>query len=171
MRLNRLSRSYSWGGVVSIDDFDGDGDTDILAVVGHSLEHNVALFLNTGERANWSYREIGIGRDLPPPASVVDWDGDGDTDILLVGRDRSISWMDNNGVGVFGPPQSITTMSQQISIIGIHAADFDGDFDMDLLTLSGRFASPGGAGIVWYENSGRGEFTPSDSHPTRFTLP
>lgn len=79
---------YSWpamGGLynwVACLDFDHDGLDDIVSLTGNSL---VALLRNNG--SGFENRTIGSSIYCPPSGRpcVVDWDGDGDRDILAWG--------------------------------------------------------------------------------------
>ena len=88
-------------------------------------------------------------------AHAVDFDNDEDMDVLSASRDDdTISWFKNEGDGVFGPEQIITT--DVIDPYYAYAADIDGDGDMDALS-----ASQVDDTIAWYENTdGQGTFGP-----------
>ena len=64
-----------------------------------------------------------------------------------------VAWYENtDGRGTFGPQQVITT--QAAGAGSVHAADLDGDGDMDVLSASWDDNK-----IAWYENTdGRGTF-------------
>jgi len=87
---------------------------------------------------------------------AADLDGDGDQDVLSasVGDDK-IAWYENmDGRGQFGPQRVITTLAD--GAVWVHAADLDGDGDVDVLS-----ASLGDHTVAWYENmNGLGEFGP-----------
>ncbi|MDC8001442.1 T9SS type A sorting domain-containing protein [Aequorivita todarodis] len=87
---------------------------------------------------------------------AVDIDGDGDMDIASASRGSdTIAWQENlDGLGAFGPQQMITTSLDQT--VYVAAADLDGDWDMDILGISGF-----GDLVVWFENlDGLGSFSP-----------
>ena len=51
-------------------------------------------------------------------------------------EDDKIVWYENvDGIGNFGPPQVITTLATRANV---HAADLDGDGDVDVLSFSDR---------------------------------
>ena len=89
-------------------------------------------------------------------AYPADVDGDGDVDVISPSYvDNLIFWYENtDGLGTFGPQQVIST-----SAFGpwtVHAADVDGDGDIDVLS-----ASRDDDKIAWYENTdGLGTFGP-----------
>lgn len=86
-------------------------------------------------------------------AHAVDFNGDGDLDVLSASRDdNTLSWFENIGDGIFGPEQIITTNAH--GIYYAYAADIDGDGDMDALSAS-QYSDT----IAWYENTdGLGTF-------------
>jgi len=86
---------------------------------------------------------------------LVDFDGDGDSDVLVGSRyDNKIAWYENtDGLGSFGPQQIISTNAN--SVTDIYSADIDGDGDLDALSASSNDTK-----IAWYENlNGLGDFT------------
>ncbi|MCP3917562.1 MAG: VCBS repeat-containing protein [bacterium] len=101
-----------------------------------------------------------------PIATIgADLNGDGRPDLVTISdliepgdavtnlRPDELSWRENLGNASFGPKRIIST-----SIIdghGLHAADLDGDGDVDLLTTSGVDNK-----VAWYENQQQGTFLP-----------
>ena len=59
--------------------------------------------------------------------------------------DNIIAWYENDGTGIFGPQQIIST--EVLSPRDVYAADIDNDGDMDVLS-----ASQNDNKIAWYEN-------------------
>ena len=106
-------------------------------------------------------------KDYAPAVDVVDWDGDGDLDLLLGGYITGYVWFyENIGKGNDGLPKLTFRGPLQAdgkpidTIWGAHpcAADIDGDGDLDL--LSGSFGQRMGGGdtfshfLLLYENVG-----------------
>lgn len=96
---------------------------------------------------------------------TADLDGDGDQDVI-VGRTINyppvptawrIVWLANDGAGNFGAPQTVTT--SVAPAMEVHAADLDGDGDIDLLSASGTPGSSAGQ-LAYYLNGGAGNFGP-----------
>ena len=74
---------------------------------------------------------------------VADLDGDGDQDVLGAWLSYIDWWENLDGAGTFGLGQSIIGTAFKT----VHAADLDGDDDLDLLAGVGSFGS-----LVWHEN-------------------
>ncbi|MGQ0502421.1 MAG: FG-GAP-like repeat-containing protein, partial [Panacagrimonas sp.] len=79
----------------------------------------------------------------------ADLDGDGDLDVLSASRyDDKIAWYENDG----GATPAFTLRIISTTADGarsVHAADLDGDGDLDVLSASGYDDK-----IAWYENGG-----------------
>ena len=83
---------------------------------------------------------------------AADLDGDGDYDVLSASfNDSTIAWYENDGSGLFGAQQTIST--DALMAAAVYAADLDGDADLDVLS-----ACAGDSTIAWYENDGSGTF-------------
>jgi hypothetical protein len=128
-------------------DIDGDGDIDILSVslndtIGFNWYENLDGLGNFSERNLISNNENNIWATYG-----ADLDNDGDTDVLTASPgDNEIAWYENlDGLGNFGPQQTITTNA--ISARHVIAADIDNDGDMDVIS-----ASQNDSKIAWYEN-------------------
>lgn len=89
-----------------------------------------------------------------PISAFADFDGDGDSDVLVGSNLGSrIAWHENvDGTGSFSQPKSI---SNRISFLNtIQVADIDDDGDMDVLSTTAV------GQVAWHENrDGRGNFS------------
>ena len=115
-------------------------------------EFEARLCLSTVSFASHDIVERQTNR--PVSALAVDVDGDGDVDVVSASEgDHKIAWYENiDGRGEFGLQKLITTEADGAR--SVHAADLDGDGDVDILS-----ASSGDHKIAWYENTdGRGNF-------------
>jgi hypothetical protein len=133
-------------------DIDGDGDQDIVAAeYGADL---VAWYENNGASPpGWTKRTIDPFPLGPITVAVGDVDGDGDTDVLSANfNEEGVAWYENSGAS---PP---TWTKRPISGIpgawGVHAADLDGDDDLDGVG-GNRFDVGDHVGVEWYENNGQ----------------
>jgi hypothetical protein len=150
-------RIYHRPGAIHVpcEDFDDDGLPDIVALVSQEHER-IELLLNRREKP-WTVQTLWAA---PDPAfglsglELVDFDRDGDTDILFTNGDtfdsmtikpsHGIQWLRNDG-GLRFVYQRIADLS---GVYRALAADFDTDGDLDLITSvwvagSGGDAAPG----------------------------
>ncbi len=97
---------------------------------------------------------INANADRASAVLAADIDGDGDLDVVSTSAgDHRVSWYPNSdGKGNFGTEQLISESMNRAKVI--HAADLDGDGDLDIIS-----ASQDDESIVWFENtSGSGDF-------------
>lgn len=131
----------------TVDDLDGDGDRDVLVV---AQDGRLRLFRNDG-LANMGRAEDVGAIHLPDAVRFVDFDADGDVDVLGGSRvyehPDTVYWASNDGTGHFAPPQVVAYGSYYL--YDVDAADLDGDGDLDILT-----ASEGDHLFAWYANDG-----------------
>lgn len=159
--------SFAEEQIISIDDFefsrispadiDGDGDIDIVTSNYKKLiwfENLDGLGSFSLEHTVYEYEECcyyPFSHNIP-----ADVDGDGDIDLISGGSqiEPVIAWYENlDGLGNFGEEQ-IITIDNLFKLKDIHAADLDGDGDIDVLS-----ASRDDDKIAWYENlDGQGTF-------------
>ncbi len=131
-------------------DVDGDGDIDVLSA--SIWDDTVAWYENDGARPpGFTERVITTTADGALSVYAADVDGDGDTDVLSASSgDDTVAWHENDG----GNPPSFTrhviTAAADFAA-SVHAADLDGDGDMDVLSASNWDDT-----VAWYENDGGG---------------
>jgi hypothetical protein len=140
-------------------DLDGDGDLDVLAALRR--RNQIAWFENADGQGNFGSRQVITTQvDGPWGVHAADVDGDGDVDVLSAsGRDGKFAWYENtDGRGNFGEQQVVRRHTPN-GAHWIHAADVDGDGDLDVLTATHIGDSGPGGPISWHENTdGRGTF-------------
>ena len=163
-------------------DFDGDGDFDLLC--GEFLD-GFTYFENVGNRQAPTFRlgsrlasENGsrLVMDLQMIVPVaIDWDGDGDSDLIVGDEDGRVALVEHtgqvrDGAPVFREPVYFQQQADNVMCGALSTPcgfDWDGDGDDDL--LSGNTAGY----IVYYENLGRPDdqpnTTPRWAAPVRLT--
>jgi hypothetical protein len=140
----------------NLADFDGDGDLD--AVVG-SIAGQVSCLENIGSSSTPVFTLLTGGADPCAALEVdtenspdlADLDGDGDLDALVGARYGQLFYLQNTGsssapafllrTGSANPWNGLTAAYDP------HLADFDGDGDLDLLSLGAFFENTGSAAV------------------------
>lgn len=128
-------------------DFDGDGDLDLLC--GEFVDH-LNYFENTGTRTEPIYaprRRIEINDEVFTfdlcmiVPSAVDWDGDGDTDVVIGVEDGRVLFMEHTGevragMPVFKQPRYFQQEADALKFGALTtpvSVDWDNDGDEDLV--------------------------------------
>ncbi len=131
-----IGLSHRWLNPVGAADFDGDGITEIAAVVTPHLSGLLTIYQRDGdsflrESARSGYSTHFIGSTVLAMSLVEDVDGDGAADIILPSLDR-----DNLAVVSFagGRSRELLSLPQSSAIVtSVIAADLDGVGALDLV--------------------------------------
>lgn len=161
-----LTQSFDTGvtfqRAITSNDFDGDGDVDVVVVGSFTGTNQARVMLNNG---SGSFTQGGFlpssGSQFTPfftDAASADLDGDGDNDIAIVdsNNDETLVYL-NNGDATFAAPVRLPVNTIFTNIQAIVAADLDGDGDQDLATANGFSNS-----ISIFINDGSANFSRAD---------
>ena len=145
------------GQSVRATDLDNDGDLDVLTNYSITASTNrIAWYEHDGSTPpNFTFNEITNslqGASSPFPAPI---DGDSNLDIVAGATESGkVVWYAGDGTGGFSPENVVEGPSFASDAADVHAANLDGDDDVDLIS-----ASSGNNKVAWYENDGSQTFT------------
>ena len=153
-----------------IRDFNGDGLQDIIGLMGQARE-GVFIYYNRGDG---TFEESYVVQ-WPPSygaahLSVVDFDGDGDLDLLTANGDNAdyaLTLKRYHGVRLYlNDGANRFAEAYFFPLNGAYkaqAADFDGDGDLDIAAIGffADFADSPEEAFVYLENAGGMRFAPS----------
>jgi FG-GAP-like repeat/Secretion system C-terminal sorting domain len=118
---------------LSAADIDGDGDMDF--VVALSNDNDVVWFENlAGSGLTWSQHLVPSSLSSPDAVTAVDFDFDGDMDIVGVGRNGPFSlylWTNFDGLGSLWVDNQVGENFYGGNFVT--TADMDGDLDLDII--------------------------------------
>ena len=145
-------------------DFDGDGDLDLLC--GEFLD-SFTYFENQGTRTRPSFADgrplqtqgqpLRMDLEMITPVAL-DWDGDGDIDLIVGDEDGRVALVENSGglegsMPQFRPPRYFQQKADRVKFGALatpYGFDWDGDGDDDL--VAGNTAGY----VAFIENLGGG---------------
>ena len=133
---------------IALSDFDGDGDPDALArpLIGTTVE----LFENQGGTL-MPRGPVATNLGLQQPMTVVDFDLDGDDDLMTVSP-GGVEWRENIGALGFAPQD---VLSSELRISPSAVADMDGNGLSDLLIVNSSLN--GSHVVLFYSEQSAGQ--------------
>jgi hypothetical protein len=118
---------------ITTGDIDGDGDYDIFASVSNYPSKGFFWY----ERLNaigtqWEQHMIDL-EDYADRVYSLDFDGDGDIDLIGSYKGKSLSWWENRSNGQNWVKHVISQNTLEHAITSIDVADYDNDGDFDVV--------------------------------------
>ncbi len=148
---------FDGGGIeLYVEDLDADGDPDVASTSGITATEGDVLWSANVDGFGGAWSTQVVSTDVQQGRSVYagDLDGDGDPDLISASLiDDKVAWYENtDGSGSFGAQQVMSTSIN--GAFGVHAADLDGDLDLDV-----AYVAFVGDEVGWFENTdGAGDF-------------
>jgi VCBS repeat protein/dockerin type I repeat protein len=141
---------------LAIGDVDRDGDLDVVAPRAYA--GGGFLFLRNEGGGRFAQPVNFAGSTKEAGIALADLNNDGKLDVVLSDGDglsvgRTMSIYLGNGDGTFGARQVVSLGTGRIAPIGIAAADFDGDNDVDLAVACDAVGA-----VLLLRNNGNGTF-------------
>lgn len=134
---------------VKAEDLDGDNDLDIL-VYGSELN----WYENVDGQGNFDKKKT-IAKNGATALYVVDFDKDGDIDILGSVSNIFTLYKNTDGLGNFVVMQTFTLGTEALTVI---PSDIDGDGNIDILCYYNIYRTvPSTPKFVWFKNDGFGK--------------
>lgn len=128
---------------MDLGDIDGDGDLDAICINGGTSNQELLARNANGLGTSWT----NISSLISPNPSVddndskfIDYDNDGDLDLLVGSLGTSERIYTNNGSGAFTQAAGIIPAVNDATL-AIEVADFDGDGRLDFITAQGESGS------------------------------
>jgi hypothetical protein len=153
-----LNGDFNGVNCVRAADMDGDGDLDVL---GSAQDvDRIAWWENlAGNGTGWAEHTVDGNIETVRSVHPADMDGDGDLDIVGVAFSiHQVAWWKNtSGNGLSWSKHLVDDFFQIANFV--HAADIDGDADMDIVAVAERDDD-----VAWWENLD-GEGSAWDKHP------
>ena len=160
---NTVDGDYNGAYSVYSEDFDGDGDMDVL---GSSLsDDDINWWENAdGSGTNWIKHTIDDDFNCSWSVYSEDVDGDGNMDVLGASRfDDDITWWENaDGSGTSWIEHTVDGEYNEPR--SLYSEDVDGDGDMDVLGAAFKddditwWENADGSGTSWIERTVDGDF-------------
>lgn len=147
-KITIASNVYSAHSVYTAD-FDRDGDLDIVGAAYWGKPGIIWLRNDGGDPVVWTRFTVANNFINAHEVFAADIDGDNDMDILGASSDlNTIAWWRNDGGDTIKWTEQV--LSDDVTLAkSVHAADFDGDKDMDIVG-----ASINDNNIIWWRNDG-----------------
>ncbi|MEQ9308626.1 MAG: T9SS type A sorting domain-containing protein [Balneolaceae bacterium] len=144
--INYIIYTHIFGLDVAVADLDGDGDKDLISI----FSDDAAFWHENDGTESFTTHVISKSIDNPRSVDIVDFDLDGDIDLLIHGKGDDDLWLfENTGEGSFLPHNIIYGLEfSGGSSSDIFFADLNGDMLPDI--VPGILA--GASTFYWFRN-------------------
>lgn len=130
-------------------DLDQNGEMEFLSTTGYGQG---LIWRRRDAQGGYGNNQVLLGgENYPRYITTVDWDRDGDLDIIWYPSLQTLGWLENRGADAF--LQKSIYVNEADGLANLHLFDLDNDGDKDILT-----ASDNDDRIAWYPNEGAGQF-------------
>lgn len=119
-------------GRLTVADLDRDGDIDVVTAGNAESSSPLRWHENQGIGL-FATHVVDASLRSSVAARVIDFDLDGDHDIILSNRDHAIAWYENDGEQWFELRPEVVASSVRDAELG----DFDGDGSIDVVSVGG----------------------------------
>lgn len=151
-----ISSQINGAYVVSTGDLDGDNDLDIIAAFNFASEIHWFENLGNGVFATTSHLISDLDGS-PYSLSLSDIDGDTDLDVVTAyNTDTDLIWYPNDGTGIFGSGNVISSNLLFAPVVSVSTGDLDGDGDNEVISTDYQ-------SMIIHENLGSGVFGTAQS--------
>ena len=155
--LIKQFRPLDFGSSVLVSDIDGDGDEDLIASYARGRVDDNPMFWFSNDDGRFTAHELPNLGFSQLPQAVLDFDGDGDLDLISGFRGFGVHERTDSEVG-FEKRQIISENNFVLPFL----FDVDTDGDIDVLSFDRR------GGVSWIVNGGSGDF--NTAHEIRATV-
>lgn len=141
---------------IMVGDIDGDNDLDLI----FGDESDETYFYKAINDGNGVFTTSHIADlSVSSDTDLVDWDSDGDLDIILSSYGSSFEVLENDGAGTFTELPAVPLTIDGVR--DIEFADLDNDGDLDMLLVSYQGSVPYQGSVLAFENTTDGPGTPT----------
>ncbi|MDQ3198835.1 MAG: VCBS repeat-containing protein, partial [Verrucomicrobiota bacterium] len=145
------------GSPIALATGDADGDGDIDVVAARAYAEGGFVYLRNDRKGSLAQPVSYAGTGKASGIVMADLDNDGDLDVAVTDSDgtatgNTVSVYLGNGNGTFGARQPWSVGSGTVVPLGIAAADFDADGDVDLAVAAHGYVGGGSTAVLLFNN-------------------
>lgn len=160
---NEITLSISANNVhhLKAEDINGDGHKDIFLHNSNGFPGTV-WYENINGTGNFGSKNNIPTNETPKNISVVDFNGNGNLDILYSYNNNYVAWHENlDGLGTFSNRKNIFSLPSTAPINSLSAIDISGNGNMDIIIDHSNTTNSNDK-IFWFENLGGNNFGPEN---------